>query len=301
MCSVVVLLSSYNGARYINEQLDSLLKQEGVDIKIIIRDDGSSDDTKELLSRIGDKRIECHFCENVGVRKSFLELLRLGKEAGDAKYFAFCDQDDVWLPDKLVTAVKALDALDADLYYSSFTTVDSNLNVIQENVQHHSPDRLGAALVNLAVTGCTMVFSRRLLDAATEYTPARIMMHDSWLYKIALALDYTVVYDPVAHIYYRQHANNVIGDHNSIVKKWRNRYRRWFRDVTNDRYCEAEELYKGYSPIMSQTQLSILSPVICYRDKSFLQRLKIAFNPAYKTGKIIVDISFKLSILAKKY
>ena len=301
MCSVVVLLSSYNGARYIKEQLDSLLKQEGVDIKIIIRDDGSSDDTKELLSRIGDKRIECHFCENVGVRKSFLELLRLGKEAGDAKYFAFCDQDDVWLPDKLVTAVKALDALDADLYYSSFTTVDSNLNVIQENVQHHSPDRLGAALVNLAVTGCTMVFSRRLLDAATQYTPARIMMHDSWLYKIALALDYTVVYDPVAHIYYRQHENNVIGAKGGIWKKWKARYNRWFNVVSNDRYNEAKELYDGYVRRMPASQRSILEPLMNYRSKPFFKRLKIAMSPAYRTGISSVDISFVLSFLAKRY
>ena len=294
-----VLLSTYNGEKYLREQIDSLLNQKGLNVSILVRDDGSTDSTHLILRDYSEKGLLTWYTgPNLKPALSFLDLAR---NAFETEYYAFCDQDDVWLPDKLSTAIKSLESHSAELYYSSFTTVDSCLNIIKENEQHHGIDRLGAALINMAVTGCTMVFSNRLLVAVNRYSPKRIMMHDSWLYKIALALDYKVIYDPTAHIYYRQHENNVIGAKGSIWKKWKSRYNRWFNFVSNDRYNEALDLYDGYKNFMTPSQLSVIEPLIGYQSKSFYERLRVALLPTYRTGVLSVDISFVLSFIAKKY
>ncbi len=298
MNSIVVLLSAYNGSKFLKEQLDSLEAQVGVEMSILVRDDGSTDGTQELLDRLGKKRLTWYQGENLGPALSFMELVY---DAPQADYYAFCDQDDVWMPDKLITAIKKLKEGNADFYYSSYTTVDSELNVLQENVHHHHKDALGASLVNLEVTGCTVVFTNRLLNEIRYYRPHYIMMHDSWVYKIALALGYNVVYDPHAHIYYRQHNNNVVGDKKSIIKRWQSRYNRWVKDITNNRYKEAEELYRGYEDLMTNEALKVVEPLIGYKEKSILKRFIISSKSLYSTGMFKTDLAFVLSFITKRY
>ena len=100
-------MSTYNGERYLREQIDSILQQIDVEIELIIRDDGSNDGTVQIIEEYASK-YPCisYYCgDNVGVGKSFMELL---KNAPTADYYAFSDQDDVWLKDKLIRAVKAI-------------------------------------------------------------------------------------------------------------------------------------------------------------------------------------------------
>lgn len=296
---VTVLLSTYNGEKFLREQLDSLLQQHDVEVNILVRDDGSTDGTKQILQEYNNQgSLTWYTGDNLKPAMSFVDLMF---NAPNSDYYAFCDQDDVWMTDKLSVALSQLEINGADFYYSSYTTVDADLNIIKENVQHHHSDSLGASLVNLEVTGCTIVFSKRLLDAVRHYHPYRIMMHDSWVYKIALALDYKVVYDPLSHIYYRQHGSNVIGDKKSFIDKMKSRYNRWVKDVSNNRYYEVMELINGYKNIMPETQKKVLEPLANYIGKSLYNRFLIAIKPIYRTDIAKTDFYFFLSLIFKRF
>lgn len=295
---IIVLLSTYNGEFFLNEQLKSLLSQRDVSVDIIVRDDGSTDSTRVILDKWQrEGKIIWYLGDNLKPAKSFMNLLI---NAPNADYYAFCDQDDIWLPDKLSSAINLLVEKDADLYYSSYTTVDEGLNVLEKDIQKPIMNTLGQAMVFASVTGCTMVFTNKLWSYARRYNPERIMMHDSWLFKVALAMDLGVVYDPHSHIYYRQHGNNVIGNHQSIIIKWQQRINR-LRNGVRKRYGEVLDLYEGYKDILPPQQMDQIIPIINYYNKSILKRLMISLNKCYKTGVLSKDILFKLSILLKRY
>lgn len=298
---VVILLSTYNGDLYLREQIESILHQNYRNIEILIRDDGSTDSTIKLLDSYCCKYTNMSYYkgDNLKSARSFMDLVN---NAPLADYYAFCDQDDIWKQDKIETALNMLKSSHSDLYYSSYTTVDKRGVIIQENVNHHShKDTLGASLVDLSVTGCTMVFTRKLWEDIIHSNPQNIMMHDSWVYKVALCMRRPIIYDPVAHIYYRQHGNNVIGAQMNWKKVWVSRYNRWFKTVTNRRYNEVYELYKEYAMRMPAESIAVIEPIIGYKEKNFFQRFKIATNKVYRTRNIKLDFPFIISILAKRY
>ena len=128
---ICVMLSSYNGEKYIKEQIDSILAQKiDGEMILLVRDDGSTDETKQILNEYRSKynNISWYTGDNLKAAKSFWDLVN---SAPDADYYAFCDQDDVWYPDKLVRAINALEkeAIPA-LYASNVVVVDQNLNSI---------------------------------------------------------------------------------------------------------------------------------------------------------------------------
>lgn len=293
---VTVLLSSYNGERFINEQIDSLLKQQDVNLSIIVRDDGSTDSTKDILQQYQTEgKLQWYTGPNLKPAYSFLDL---AKNAPDSDYYAFCDQDDVWEPDKIKTALDALEINHADLYYSAYTTTDSNLNILERNIQKPIIQTLGQAVVYASVTGCTMVFTKKLLSYLNRYKPQHIMMHDSWLFKIAKAMDLGIIYDAQSHILYRQHGNNVIGNEQSELSKWKHRKERLLTG-TRKRYGEVLDLYIGYKDTMPARQLEQISPLVEYYTKSFFYRLSVANNKHYVTEVWKKNILFKIAVVLK--
>ena len=131
MKTVCVLMSTYNGEKYIVEQIDSILQQENVNVNLLIRDDGSKDKTVEIIKQyLIDKRVSFVSGDNIGYKKSFLWLM---DNSPNSDYYAFADQDDVWKKDKLFAAVTKLeneDIAEPKLYTSALTRVDENLNYI---------------------------------------------------------------------------------------------------------------------------------------------------------------------------
>lgn len=295
---VIVLLSTYNGEKYLEEQLESLIAQAGVDVDILVRDDGSTDKTHEILARWHERGfLKWYLGENLRPAKSFMNLI---ENAPEAEYYAFCDQDDVWKNDKLIVAITRLKKDKADLYFSAYTTADSELNILKSNIQKPIMHTLGQAMVYASVTGCTMVFRRKLLNYAKMYRPLRLMMHDSWIYKVALATDCIIVYDEQSHILYRQHGDNVIGNNTNIIERWKKRVGRIISS-TRSRYDECYDLYCGYKDIMKEPLLCQLRPIIDYYHKSLWQRMKIAKNNVYCTGVKSKDCLFKIAILLKRF
>lgn len=170
---VQILMSTYNGEKYLKEQIESLINQRNVDISILVRDDGSTDGTVKILKEYQEKGIlKWYDGENLKPAKSFLDLIN---KADESDYYAFCDQDDVWLEDKLEIAINKLNSCDKErpaLYYGRPRLVDSKLNYIKNPKK--SKDcmiKYESAIINSNATGCTMVFNKKLKDAVKSKNP----------------------------------------------------------------------------------------------------------------------------------
>jgi len=223
------MLSSYNGQKYIREQLDSLYRQKNVDIHILVRDDGSSDRTIEILKEYQRNYGKMTIKEevNLGPAMSFHTLMAYASSEFQAyDYYAFCDQDDVWLDEKLSSAIKLLIAKKCDLYYSNAIITDSDLNRIKIS-KCYSNLSLQYVMFRQPALGCTQVMTKRFLKFCVEVfrkyvimTPKYIELHDVWTMWISQLVDFKVVADETPHILYRKHGNNVtIHQRDNLLRK----------------------------------------------------------------------------------
>lgn len=216
MTRLLVLLSTWNGARYLPVQLDSLLAMHvDGELSILIRDDGSTDGTvKQILSR-GDARIRLIQGRNLGPRGSFFELLRLAR-LEKADFVALCDQDDVWHPNKIRRALAMIEGDEPALYASSLNLVDEDLRPIS-TFEHPGNRSFTATLLSNFVTGCTCVMNRAFVDRIPfPENGNKVIMHDWWLASVA-TLGSRIAYDRRSLICYRQHASNHVGVRTGIA------------------------------------------------------------------------------------
>ena len=232
MYTVQVLLSTYNGEAYLKEQLDSILNQKNVAVKLFVRDDGSSDGTVDILRAYAALHDNiCYLCgENCGVVASFFRLFELSDP--DVDFYALSDQDDVWDEDKLSIACQKLEQMrkakspkkkknDSQirvfatplLYCCDAWNTDDALNPLSESMQTAGkeliPDFRNALIENIA-RGASIVFNQALMSYIRISMPQDIYMHDWWLYLVASCFG-EVYYDSAAHYKYRQHAGNTLG------------------------------------------------------------------------------------------
>ena len=133
MSKISILLSTYNGEKYLKAQLDSLYSQSYQDFKLIVRDDGSKDRTKEILNSYDIKLVDSS--KNLGVKKSFETLLKYASENSDAEYFIFCDQDDVWNNDKIEKTLKKMQELET-FYGNKIPLLDNNYVAIDKPIKY---------------------------------------------------------------------------------------------------------------------------------------------------------------------
>ena len=185
MEKVCVLMSTYNGEKYLKEQLDSILNQNSIIVDILIRDDGSTDKTLNILDEYNKKynNIRYYTGENLKSAKSFLDLLFT---AGEYDYYSFSDQDDVWDRDKLLVAVSKLKE-GYNLYGCKKKIVNSNLEPLNKEDEIPSSLKLGNVILRCRISGCTMVFNRELRNYLLKCSPKIISMHDSWVLKVAVS------------------------------------------------------------------------------------------------------------------
>lgn len=296
MKKVLVLLSTYNGEKYLCEQIDSLLNQKEVDIQILARDDGSSDGTIKILEDYRKQGLlQWYTNGHKNVQNSFLDLC---KHANPADFYAFCDQDDVWDEDKLIIAVKALDQKAKNiplLYYCGQRLVDENLNLLSiHKVSNSRSPHTNFLISNVA--GCTMVFNRFLLEMVNKYEPCFVLMHDSWVFKVCLAVGGDFVVDPEAHISYRQHRNNVVGLRGGILSKFRQveRYINTFK-IQKQVQC----LYDNYANDMIP-EYKLLSVTICNYNKSFSNWIHFLFNREFDFKNLSLNVLVRLKILIRR-
>ncbi|MGC3963372.1 MAG: glycosyltransferase family 2 protein [Rhodocyclaceae bacterium] len=215
-----ILLATYNGGRYLSEQLASLETQTHPDWHLIVRDDGSSDDTNAILqdfARRCPQRVTMLPTEaRLGARASFAALMSQAK----ADYIAFCDQDDIWQPQKLERLFACMRNLEGEadvvpaLVHCDLELVDETLSPIAPSFWRYQgidPARndLARLLMENTVTGCATLINRALLERALPM-PDAAQMHDYWLALIAAAMG-RIAYVDASLVRYRQHGKNVVG------------------------------------------------------------------------------------------
>ena len=229
MADVRILLATRDGGAWLPEQLASLEAQTHRDWTLHAADDGSGDDTPRLLADFVGRRRGCGWSVGPGrgAAANFARLLRLAKDTREP-YLACCDQDDVWLPDRLAAGLERMAALERRFGASCPLLVHSDLCVTDrrgdtvhrsflryQRLRHEPADALGVLLVQNFVTGCTALFNRALLEAATPQ-PGGAVMHDWWLALVAAAAG-RIGYVDRPLVRYRQHGANVCG----AVGYWR--------------------------------------------------------------------------------
>lgn len=214
----VVLLATYNGERWLPQQLESLRLQRGVDLRVNVSDDQSSDGTMNLLFTYASMLplfILPAQAERFGnANRNFLRLIR-DADIGDAEYVALADQDDIWEPDKLERAIDRLNAEGAVAYSSDFEAFwpDGRTRIVKKSHQQKQFDYLFGS----PGPGCTFVFTRALFLEMRVWVIAnfevlsRLWVHDWILYAYARSSGHSWLIDNLPNIRYRQHASNEIG------------------------------------------------------------------------------------------
>lgn len=298
MQTVQVLISTYNGEKYIKKQIDSLLNQIGVKVKILVRDDGSTDSTKAILeqySKLG--KLKWYEGKNLRTAHSFLDLM---KNANDVEYYAFCDQDDIWDNDKLIIAIESLKKFNKNepiMYFSNARLIDKNDNDLNKNHIKNNPriTLKNSFLQNIAL-GCTIVFNKEALKKAILADESTdIVMHDAWVYRICMALG-KVVYDPMPHIGYRQHQNNVIGGSESVLKKYKSRIFNISKSNLFKKSKRIKVFLDIYGDMLSKDTLETIKSMAEYNEK-FKLKLKLIFDPEVCMQCKIDTLILKIGIL----
>ena len=202
---ISVCIATYNGERFIREQIDSILRQLSSDDEIIVSDDGSTDDTISIINSIDDKRIR--IIEGPRKHSPTLNFERAMKEAkGD--YIFLADQDDVWKPNKVEVCIKWLQ--NYDCVVSDAEVTDSNLNPLYPSLYTIMQVRQGRIYNTVwknGYTGCCMAFRRNVLNASLPF-PKNIPMHDIWIGNVA-AYKYNMKFIPDKLIMFRRHNETI--------------------------------------------------------------------------------------------
>lgn len=284
---ISVLLATYNGEKYLAEQLDSLLSQTFQDFKIFIRDDGSSDGTAVLI-----KDYAVRFPEKIniisgersgGACANFFELIK----AVDDDYIMFCDQDDFWLPKKIEKTfdkIRQVELLNPDkpiLIHSDLKVVDGKLNIINDSFfsfQRISPERkaLNQLLPQNNVTGCTVMINRALLKLA-KTVPQNCAMHDWWLALIASAFG-AVDYISEPLMLYRQHGNNEVGAKSakglSLIARKLKSFKKTAQNYS-DTILQAKSFFDIFGENLSEKDREIVKAYISLSKLSRIAKIKL--------------------------
>lgn len=294
---VCVMMSTYNGEKYLGEQIDSIFSQENVQVDLFVRDDGSKDSTffklEELKTRYPNMQITK--AENIGYAKSFFSLLFSVPDKYE--YYAFSDQDDVWKPNKLISAVRALDRQEgAALYSCNLELVDQNLKSLGLMAPPGAADfQKGRYLIDRYSYGCTMVFNSQLRNIAVNHIPNIGVSHDNWLGLIAVLCG-RFIFDKNANILYRQHGKNVTGGKSGIIESWKRRLKNINRIKDESKSALAAELLNHFEEVFDDETNELLYMVANYKS-SFKNKMRFFFDKSTIRKSREKNMVFRIMIL----
>jgi len=302
---VLVIMSTYNGEKYLQEQIDSLLEQVGVQVTLIIRDDGSKDNTSMILQNYSEKNTNIYVSlgKNIGFRKSFYTTLVQSFDEYD--YYAFSDQDDVWCKNKLLKAIEALEKenIRPALYASALKVVDQNLNFMYDNTFDKLNITYGSAISRQRLAGCTMVFNKDLFRLCQFFSMTdelnNLFSHDGAVYFICLACGGKVLFDRNSYIRFRRHEGTVTEHGKGLLKRMQSVFN-IFSELKNSRFFQVSVLYKIYENYMPKEEKELSMKVIHYRD-SVANTICLAFDKRLESGLKSVDLINKVAILMRCY
>lgn len=288
--AVQIVLATYNGEQFLQQQIESLLQQSYSDFTVLIRDDGSTDKTLEIIQSYQEKYPAKFFLlkedkKNVGATQNFGILLA----NSTADYIFFCDQDDVWLSDKIEQSLKIIFSIENEqktnpcLVYSDMKLIDEHGKIMAESVWQQlqlSPDyfTLNRLLVQNIPHGCTMVINKAMKSIASPI-PAAAILHDHWLALLAASVgNSAAITTPLLLL--RNHAQNVTRKNYSFTEKIKRYCRNLSDKKTYEHYLkirieQAKALMEKCSPQLNKDQIGILHDFISLENVGSMQRKKI--------------------------
>lgn len=296
--NVQIFLSTYNGEKYIIPQIESLLAQKDVEVSILVRDDGSTDGTIDILKKYEKKGVLTFYQgKNMGYAKSFLHLLTNNKEAD---YYAFCDQDDVWLPDKLIRAIEKIRKNEGpSLYTSTLKRVDENLRFLGMQSFKNLKITLGAEFTRHRLAGCTFVFNKDLYNIIKNayYIKNLNCSHDKLITILCLAINGKVIFDKNSYILFRRYGTNTSSDGKSILHKLL-KEKEHFTSYKNNESNLAKCILECYKEQISEQNLDLLLKIANYRN-NIMNYIKLIFSKELDCGFWFYNIFIKLVIICK--
>lgn len=293
---VIILMSTYNGEKYIAEQLESLIKQTYKNIEILIRDDGSKDKTKEIIKEFALKNNNINLIEgeNIGFIDSFLELLEI---ANSADYYAYCDQDDVWMEDKIERAVQFLEKTNDDkpvLYFSNSDYYDTNMNFIA-TAEKNKIYSFRNSLVECVTQGMTMVVNNFTRKTIIKNKPKNCLYHDWWTYMICSGFG-EIIYDDKSLVKYRRHNKSVTVEGKNPFQLFIFRIKKF---VVGDSLKQIKEQWKDYEKFyyskLDERNKKLLR--LFTHKYNFFVALRKTFYPRRFRRKMIDEISVRILFL----
>ena len=303
---LAVILSHYNGEKYLSEQVNSILNQTYRSLHIFIFDDASDKEVKlEALKKLHSGPIQISLGlreKNIGFAKNFLNSLSLINKP--FKYFAFSDQDDIWHPDKLENAIQTLKKHPSNrpALYCARTNITDEIchTVVGTSPLFSRPPSFANALVQSIGGGNTMVLNgaaRDLVTASASCT--EVVSHDWWCYQIVSGAGGIVVYDKNPCLKYRQHGNNLAGANQSwkarlirIKGLFQGRYRRW-----NDINLSA--LVKNRALLTKENQ-KYLDDIIEARNSNVIKRLFIFYRSGIRRQTLLGNLGLFAGLIINK-
>lgn len=303
MKSVNVLMSTYNGENYLKQQIDSILNQSRVKVFLTIRDDGSSDGTKLILEEyVNLDNVNVVYGQNIGFKRSFITLFS-DLSRSDCDFYAFSDQDDEWLPEKLISAVEMLNDLGEEptLYISDRYVSNEELSKISGKVYDNYPPydwhaKPIARFIDSRGAGCVQVWNRKGHDLLNGYKPKSIT-HDEWVTAVFTFLG-TVVYDDRAFIKYRRHINNVSTTDSKIAHNLFEKILAIISDLKNKKYSQdvalrASLLIEGYGDLLTAADKKSLEVYAGYQ-KSVIKKISILWSGRIKVTSANAPFNYQL-------
>lgn len=294
---VKVLLSAYNGEQYIAEQIDSILNQTYPNIELYVRDDGSKDGTIKVLEPyVIAGKIHLEKGENVGFIKSFFWLI---ENCGDADFYSFADQDDVWFENKVELAVNTMQEQPESvpvLYYTNYDLYDGELNFKEHRPGKEPKTCFRNSLVDCVPLGFNTMFNRKACELTLQYYPYKSCGHDWSMYMLCAGLG-KVIYDERATVKYRRHDYNVSNAGDSFLKQQIWRFKKFF---VNNYFATIHEQIKEYKSYhydaLSKEDKKVLD---LFSVDGFhpLITLKKVFYPHYYRQKWTDELMIRLVIL----
>lgn len=297
---ISVALCTFNGSRFLKQQLESIATQIRLPDELVVCDDGSTDATISILENfITNAPFPVHIYRNLtnlGACGNFCKAIELC--GGDL--IALSDQDDVWQADKLFRAQFAIEQCrnpTSTLYCSGLQYVNANLELIGKSQVPRFTDFSNAIVENIA-TGCTVVFGEEIRRLILFSDPKDMLMHDWWAYLVASAFG-QVVYDPSSTVLYRQHGSNVAGWKPKPLKLWNRTKRlvqRLFQETLGMDSLNQAERFIATFPDISKENRKIVEELLFLRNESKLKRMAYAFHPRVRRNDKLENFGLKVML-----
>lgn len=303
--AIGILMCTFNGVKYLDDQLYSIANQSYSNWHLFVSDDGSTDRTLEILKTFtklyGEHRVTIFKGPRQGVTQNFLSLVRITHK--QFEYFAFCDQDDIWYEDKLIVAIGSLAHVASSvpsLYCSSTQYISEFGESLRTSYIFKRPANFKNALIQSIAGGNTMVFNQATANLLAR-TPvyANLVAHDWWTYILVSGHDGWIYYNQEPTIGYRQHSEALVGQNFSLKAKFirirkllNGSYKRW--------NVENLKAFAEFEQDLTAENKKILSWFKKMRSKFLLVRIGAFIFSGLKRQTFIGNIALFLGVVLNK-